>query len=182
MRQIPILALFRTVNADNQGGFVLYGATTSYNSSTLAYNSLFGDNLSWLGYYVSSSLSSTITPASSSNLSLQTSLFTISSLPMGVYSCSGALRLYASAGSSIIACIVQAVQNNNTAIIPFIWNDNFDNGSTLGSNLNFILPVNFKFYNNTTSGSLVLQITAYYDGTMQVLGPQTTYLQLTRIA
>ena len=167
-----------TVNQNNQGGLVLYGGTTTYNSSTLAYNSLFGSNLDWLGYYLSTQLPSSLQVGNSQNFSTYTNIFTFSSLPIGVYMCTGSIRLYAGSGSTILGSIVQALQNNNTAIIPYYWNDNFTNGSTLTQNLNEILPINFMFYNNVNSGSIVLQIGASYTGTYEVLAPDTTYLQL----
>jgi cytoskeletal protein CcmA (bactofilin family) len=171
-----------TVNQNNQGGTVLYGGVTTYNSSTLAYNSTFGTNLNYLGYFLSSQLPSSVNVGNSSNLSSISNIFTFSSLPLGVYMCSGALALFASAGSTIYGSIVQAVQNNNTAIVPFVWNYNFNNSNTLTSNLNVVLPTNFMFYNNSNSGSLTLQISANYSGTFEVLGPSTSYLQLVRIA
>jgi hypothetical protein len=171
-----------TVNQNNQGTTVLYGGVTTYNSSTLAYNSLYGTNLNYLGYFVSSQLPNSINVGNSTNLSTISNIFTFSALPTGVYMCTGALALFASSGSTITACIVQAIQNNNTALFPFLWNDNFNNSTTLTSNLNVALPINFMFFNNSNSGSITLQISANYSGTFEVLGPSTSYLQLVRIA
>jgi hypothetical protein len=171
-----------TVNQNNQGGAVLYGGVTTYNSSTLAYNSTYGTNLNYLGYFLSSQLPSSMNVGNSSNLSTSSNIFTFSALPTGVYMCTGALALFASAGSTIYSSVVQAVQNNNSAIVPFMWNYNFNNSDTLTSNLNVVLPTNFMFFNNSNSGTLTLQIAASYSGIFEILGPSTSYLQLVRIA
>jgi hypothetical protein len=165
----------------NNGALTVNQGITTNNCSVIATNSQFGSNLSYLGYYISSQLPSTVSPPANSNFSY-TKIFTFSNLPIGVYMCMGQLGLYAPSGSEILGCIVQAIQNNNSSLLPFVWNSNFTNAVVLESNLNIILPINFMFYNNENNGNVALQIYANYYGTFNVTAPSTSYLQNVRIA
>jgi hypothetical protein len=96
--------------------------------------------------------------------------------------CTGALWFQFYTGCVSNGYYIQAIQNGNSAVKPFVWNANYNGSVTYNPESLQTQPISFIFYNNTNSGSIAISISAYYSGGFSVVAGNSTYMQLVRIA